>query len=119
MHPELTAGVEALYDAFASYPTPSWVPACGCCHDPEGGRMPPELGSDPSQWPRTVLLRAPGLGIALSEIRADDPAGYAVEAPNLVGAEEDWKQYLPRLLDISMREDTSESEWPELEIVIG
>ena len=119
MHPELTAGVEALYDAFASYPTKSWVPACACCHDPEDGPLPPELGSDPSRWPRTVLLRAPGLGMALSEIRADDLAWYAVEAPNLVGEEGDWKHYLPRLLDISMREDTSESEWPELEIVIG
>lgn len=117
MPDDLASAVDALFEAFATYPAREWVPACACCFDAE-----PDAPGTPAQLvdfsPRgTVMLRSPGFGAPLRQIPASELASFAENAPGLFGEESDWKHYLPRLLEITTGSESW--DWPSPEIVIG
>lgn len=86
--------INQLYAVFAKYPKPYDFAACECCMSPDEKR---------------VLLTTP-----LRELTADQLGGYTADAFFTVGETPDFKYFLPRILELAVRE---EFLWPDPEVV--
>ena len=87
----MTEAVERLYSAFAHEPRPVRVEGCtNCCISEE------ELD---------MLVRFPR-----EQLGAEDLRSYASNAADTVGAEADFRYFLPRLLEVA---SSGELEWPD------
>ncbi len=95
----LTTSIEELYVAFSDVPAPRSIDACSHCF--EDGEL-------------DVLLSGP-----LRALQADDLSSYASSALSTAGDVSDYLYFLPRILEISVSDD---SWWPDIEVtgrVIG
>lgn len=92
----LAAAVEGLYTAFERYPLGRHVEGCTC------GCIPP--GAEAALH-----------GRPLRELTPDDLERYAFKALTTWGDEEDFRHFLPRLLELLARKDLMVNE----EIVLG
>jgi len=90
---ELTAAIENFYNAFADVPRPEHIDGCSHCIDDKGIE---------------TLLSLP-----LRELTPDHLSSYASSAFLTVGDVADYLYFLPRIIEISIRE---ESWWPDLEV---
>ncbi|GLZ14945.1 hypothetical protein Acsp04_51800 [Actinomadura sp. NBRC 104425] len=88
--------VEGLYAAFADVPRPRAVAGCPCCVAPDEDR---------------ALLARP-----LRELGAADLRRYAAKAMTTWGAEEEFRYFAPRLLELAADDAFV---WPSVEIVFG
>jgi hypothetical protein len=88
--------VTQLYQAFAHYRKPKDFPACECCLSPAE---------------RKLLLSKP-----LLELSAEELSVYAASAFLTVAGPEDFKYFLPRILELAVKEEFS---WPDIEITLG
>jgi hypothetical protein len=82
---EMTAAIQGLYATFSRYPRPAKIEYCPC-----GCTKPSEVLS---------LLAVP-----LDELRFEDLGNYSTSAMTTQGSVEDFKYFLPRLLDGIARE---------------
>lgn len=89
----LDQAVDCLYTAFADVPKPRHIDGCPCCIEKKN------IG---------VLLSAP-----LRELTPDDLSAYAASAFLTVGTVADYFYFLPRILEISIREP---DWWPDIEV---
>ncbi len=89
----LSQAIDDFYRAFVDVPAPLHIDGCPCCIDNQ--RIP-------------HLLSTP-----LREIAPDDLASYASSALLTVGDVSDYLYFLPRIMDISIRD---ESWWPDVEV---
>lgn len=85
--------IDDLYRAFDDFAMPLRINACPCCIDDENIRR---------------LLTTP-----LRDITSDDLSSYAASALLTVGDIEDYWYFLPRIMEISIRDD---SWWPDIEV---
>ncbi len=111
--PDLTAAIDVLYEAFASYPRPSTFLACGCCWQ---GREVPG-----GHWNNTrrplVEVDAPGGDLPLREVPASEElAELGTDVPLTGGDLALFKHYLPRLCEIIVG-DGFDDEWPLLPLI--
>jgi hypothetical protein len=90
----LEKAIAGLYETFAREQKPSIIDGCPCCLD--------EKDID-------VLLQKP-----LRSLTSEDLSSYAQSAFLTVGSEEDFKYFLPRILEILVVED---GWWPSPEVV--
>ncbi|MGE0327395.1 MAG: hypothetical protein AB7K71_41300 [Polyangiaceae bacterium] len=91
--PELTAAVERLYAEFARYALRKHVEGCPCCVEQAG---------------QPVLQRVP-----LRKLSGDQLGLFAFKAMTTWGDVEDYKHFLPRILELS---SSGEGEsWPGFE----
>ena len=89
----LTQAIEILYSAFDDVPKPTSIDGCPCCMTAE------------------ELDRL--LSIPRKELTGDDLGSYAASAFLTVGSLNDYLYLLPRILEISI---TDESWWPDIEV---
>lgn len=89
----ITTAIDSVYHAFSDIPAPSAISACQCCVDAE------------------TLSRLEKL--PLRSLSPDDLAPYASSAFLTAGSVEDYLYLLPRILDISVND---ESWWPSMEV---
>lgn len=75
---ELKAAIESLYDVFSRYPRPATIEVCPCCTKPEA----------------TSHLTVG----SLRELRFGDIADYSCSAISTQGSVDDFRYFLPRLL---------------------
>lgn len=88
---EMMAAVQGLYTAFARVPRPEQVDRCtNCCISEE------------------ELVRL--VEVSREELTAEELSAYASNAPDTVGAEEDFRYFLPRLLDLAAQ---GAFDWPD------
>ncbi len=85
-----------LYQAFAHYQKPRDFPACECCLSPAE---------------RKLLLSKP-----LRDLSAGELSVYAASAFLTVAGPEDFNYFLPRILELAVKEEFS---WPDAEITLG
>ena len=79
---ELRTSIEALYEAFASYPLRDDTNACQCCHSPEEEKR---------------VHRAP-----LRNLKFEDLQQYAMDALLVWGSEADFRHFLPRIFELEV-----------------
>lgn len=89
----LDQSIEQLYSAFADVPKPGKIEGCPCCVE---GKEIDKL-----------------LATSLREISPSDLASYASSAFLTVGDVSDYLYFLPRILEVSARDD---SWWPDPEV---
>ena len=89
----LNSAIEDVYSAFAAVPKPDEIAACPCCID---------------EATLSRLVTTP-----LRAISADDLSPYASSAFLTAAEVEDYLYFLPRILEISITDDTW---WPSLEV---
>ncbi|MGB7207477.1 MAG: hypothetical protein WBD27_02340 [Pyrinomonadaceae bacterium] len=89
----LTSAIDDLYKAFAEVPRPEMIQACPCC-----------MTADEVD----ALLAKP-----LRDLTADELSSYASSALLTVGDVPDYLYFLPRILEISIFDD---SWWPCIEV---
>jgi hypothetical protein len=89
----LNNAIDDFYLAFADVPIPRHIDGCPCCIDDK------EIAR---------ILSTP-----LREIAPDDLASYAASAFLTVGDVSDYLYFLPRIMEISIRDD---SWWPDIEV---
>jgi hypothetical protein len=89
----LSNAIDDLYRAFADVATPRHIDGCPCCIDDK--RL-------------SVLIATP-----LRDLAPDDLASYASSALLTVGDVSDYLHFLPRILEISIRDI---SWWPDIEV---
>jgi hypothetical protein len=94
---ELTAAVAGLYRAFAAVPKPVRLDYCDHCFLAEEEQ---------------ALLAA----VPLTELSGEALQPYAANVIFTVGGPDDYRYFLPRLLELVAR---GEFDWPDLEMVIG
>ncbi len=80
--PSVAEAVERLYAAFAAYPAPKSIDGCPCC-----------VGESD----REGLHAAP-----LRQITAEQLGRYPAKALTTMGNEDDYRHFLPRLLELSL-----------------
>lgn len=90
---DLATAIENVYIAFADVPKPTHIAACPCCIND------------------STLSRLQAL--PLREVAADDLSSYASSAFLTAGDVEDYLYFLPRILEISITDDTW---WPDIEV---
>lgn len=89
----LTNAINDFYSAFSDIPVPEDIDGCPCCIlDKEVENL---------------------LSASLREITRDDLSSFASSALLTVGVESDYLYFLPRILDLSINDD---SWWPDIEI---
>jgi hypothetical protein len=86
--------IDALYAAFAAVRRPTVIAGCPCCIEDKQ---------------IAVLLSRP-----LRELSADELSSYASSVFLTVGGEEDFRYFVPRILEISA---TDPGWWPDPEVV--
>ena len=96
MKQNLAEAIEQLYAVFAECPKPPGIDACPCCLDEE------EVQG---------LLSKP-----LRSLTAQELSSYAASVFLTVGGEDDFRYFLPRILELSA---TNEFLYPDPEIVLG
>lgn len=89
----ITNAIESVYQAFSDIQPPLAIAACQCCVDDE------------------TLARLESL--PLHNLNPDDLAPYASSAFLTAGAEGDYLYFLPRILEITLDD---ESWWPSIEV---
>lgn len=94
MTDRLQRAIEGLYTAFAAVPKPRAIDGCRCCID------------DKEVW---TMLSVP-----LRELTATQLGPYASSAMLTVGSPEDFRYYLPRILEI---QTTCDGWWPDIEVI--
>jgi len=82
---DIAVAIQGLYATFARYPRPAKIEYCPC-----GCTKPSEM--------------LPLLALPLDELRFEDLANYSTSAMTTQGSVEDFKYFLPRLLDGIARE---------------
>ncbi len=87
--------IQRLYQVFSKYGKPNDFPACKCCLSDEEKAL--------------MLSRR------LSDLSADDLGNYAADVFLTVGSSSDFKYFLPRILELSVRE---EFLWPDPEVAL-
>ncbi|MEV4642089.1 hypothetical protein AB0J80_32545 [Actinoplanes sp. NPDC049548] len=97
MSEPLAATIDSLYATFAPVPRPTAVDYCDCCFTVEEERA--------------LLADVP-----LRQLPADALRPYAANVMFTVGGVDDFRHFLPRLLEIACGEGFS---WPDLESVVG
>lgn len=90
---DLAPKIENVYRAFADVPKPDSIGACPCCIDGE------------------TLDRL--VTVPLREVSDDDLAPYASSAFLTAGGVEDYLYFLPRILEVTIVNDTW---WPDIEV---
>jgi hypothetical protein len=90
----LRQAINALYAAFASVPKPKTITGCPCCIEDKD--IP-------------VLLSQP-----LRDLMPEELSSYASSVFLTIGDEEDFRYFVPRILEISA---TDPSWWPDPEVV--
>jgi len=90
----LNAAIEAVYDAFSDIEKPSVVDGCPCCMTAE----------------EYEVLTAK----SLRELSTDDLGRYASDALYTMGSEDDYVYFLPRILELTVENDTSWITSPEI-----
>ncbi len=88
--------LERIYQTFATRKGPATIVACPCCLD---------------QNEVCALLKTP-----LRKITPSQLSGYASSVFLTSGSEKDFRYFLPRILEISYRE---QYWWPDREVVLG
>jgi hypothetical protein len=88
--------IQRLYRLLSKYEKPNDFPACACCISEEA---------------KAVLLSR-----RLNVLTEAELGEYAADVFLTVGGVEDFKYFLPRILELSVRE---ELYWPDPEIVLG
>lgn len=88
--------IQNLYETFARYGKPDGFPLCPCCVTEEEAAR---------------LLQG-----CLKELTADELSAYGELVFLTVGSSEDFKYFLPRIFELSVREEFS---WPNPEFVFG
>lgn len=88
--------IELIYEAFANYRKPRDFPSCDCCI---------------SKAEKKLLLDR-----ELRILTADELAHYAADVFLTVGSLADFKYFLPRLMELSVKEEFS---WPTPEVMLG
>ncbi|MEQ9501427.1 MAG: hypothetical protein RIT81_31445 [Deltaproteobacteria bacterium] len=94
---ELRASIEGLYDAFATYPLRATVPGCPHC---ELERAERALHARP-----------------LRELSWDDLGVFVFKAMTTFGEEEDFKHFLPRILELHARKPFAAKH--DVDVVFG
>src|SRR5258708_1169187 len=89
----LAEAIEDVYRTFSDVPVPSEIAACPCCMTAEEVE---------------VLLAKP-----LPELTPAELSSYSSSALLTVGDVSDYLYYLPRILEISIRDD---AWWPDIEV---
>ena len=84
----LIAAIDAVYDAFSDVERPRFVDACPCC-----------MTADECDTLTSKPLR---------ELSSDELNEYSGDAMLTVGSEDDYSYFLPRILELSIADD---SEW--------
>lgn len=97
MSESLAAAINSLYAAFARVTRPSAIDYCQCCFTPEDERA--------------VLTDMP-----VRQLPAEALRPYAANVMFTVGGVDDFRYFLPRLLEIACGEGFS---WPDFESVVG
>lgn len=93
---QVLEAIENLYTVFAVKKTPRRIDACyGCVNEEE----------------IKLLLSKP-----LRSLSANELSSYALSVFYTAGSEEDYRYFLPRILDISFHDD---DWWPSREVVLG
>lgn len=92
----LRAAIAALYDATAALPHPKTIEACPCCMN---------------EAEVAELLR-----LDRREASSDDLSAYSFNVLSTVGAEDDFRYYLPRILELAVAHEFC---WPDPEIICG
>ena len=95
---DLKQAVETLYELFSSYPLALQIEGCPCCISAEDEA---QLHSKP-----------------LRELKATDLSRYAFKAMTTWGSEDDFKHFLPRLLELVTDADSITRE-VDVEIIFG
>ena len=90
----MNQSIDVLYDAFAAVPKPTAIDACSCCVDAD------EIAT---------LLTNP-----LRDISPDELSVYASKVFLTVGAESDFRYFVPRIFEILA---TESGWWPDPEVV--
>jgi hypothetical protein len=88
--------IESIYEAFANYRKPRDFPACECCI---------------SNGEKKRLLDR-----KLRMLTADELGNYAADVFLTVGSLADFKYFLPRMMELSVKEEFS---WPTPEVMLG
>jgi hypothetical protein len=96
MSNRVSQALEDVYRVFAAQSKPREIEACPCCIDRQS---------------LCLLLSTP-----LREITADQLSAYASSVLLTAGDEADFRYFLPRILEISLRD---RHWWPDLEVVLG
>ncbi len=94
----LTEAIEGLYEAFLDYPLALKIEGCPCCVSAEN---------------ESALHRSP-----LRELTAEDLSRYAFKALTTWGTENDFKHFLPRLLELVTEENSIIYE-VDIEVLFG
>jgi hypothetical protein len=84
---ELKTAIESLYDVFSRYPRPTTIEVCPCCTKPEA---------------TSHLTVGP-----LRELRFEDIADYSCSAITTQGSVDEFRYFLPRLLQGKAEEEYS------------
>jgi len=90
---KLSNAINNFYQAFADVSAPDHIDGCPCCI---------------TEKEIQTLLTTP-----LRELSQDDLASYASSALLTVGSDSDYLYYLPRIVEISISDD---SWWPDIEV---
>ncbi|MEO3924369.1 hypothetical protein ABGB07_10985 [Micromonosporaceae bacterium B7E4] len=93
----LAEAIDRLYVVFGGTPRPTAIDSCPCCFNPDDERK----------------LLAP---VPLREMTADDLGYYAGVVLSTVGGLDDYRYFLPRMLEIGCTEGFL---WPNLEPLLG
>ena len=88
--------IESIYEAFANYRKPRDFPACECCIS---------IGE------KKLLLDR-----KLRMLTSDELGNYAADVFLTVGSLADFKYFLPRMMELSVKEEFS---WPTPEVMLG
>ncbi|MFI5493994.1 hypothetical protein [Actinoplanes sp. NPDC051859] len=88
----LPAAIDTLYDAFADYRRPSSLDYCECCFEEEERRA--------------VLATVP-----VRELPAATLRRYAANVLLTVGGVDDFRYFLPRILEIAVGEVSTGPTW--------
>jgi hypothetical protein len=88
--------IESIYEAFANYRKPGDFPACECCI---------------SNGEKKLLLDR-----KLRKLTSDELGNYAADVFLTVGSLADFKYFLPRMMEFSVKEEFS---WPTPEVMLG
>ncbi|MFC5005445.1 hypothetical protein ACFPIJ_47400 [Dactylosporangium cerinum] len=104
MNRELTAAIDTLYDTFAAVPRPTGIDACPGC-----------FGADDAR----DLLRP----VPLRSLPATALAHYAMHVGLTAGAADDFRHFLPRMLEVSVTDGFGGPEvgfvYPEVDAFVG
>lgn len=92
--PQLQSAIEQVYVEFRA-PKPRTIEGCPCCTDPK------------------EVCKLPGKPIR--DLAAEELSNYGASLFLTMGDQQDFKYFLPRLLDIS----TTKDWWPSLEVLLG